>query len=926
MKITTRALTAALLSGVMPFSVAHAQTAQDIDDNGALETPEEVVDEFGDADSDVIVVGGQRRRGLTLSEIEPELTLTESDIEAYGVSTLGELLEVLAQETSSGRGRRGGGGGPVVLLNGRRISGFREIGRYPPEALARVEVLPEEAALSYGFSADQRVINFVLKPNVVVRAIEGEVEAPDQGGNAISEGSFQRLSVDGARRFSVNFRYIGESPLLESERDFNQEENPFPFADPFNLGATEFGDPIGELLGGDPTFTTAALQEASFDAPIVGAQNPSDDSSLRTLRPERDEYSLGFSRAGDFIWESVLTLTGEIEHSESNRLLGQQEVRLDLPSSNPFVPFDDGLTLYAALPDQPALLQNTESDTISLGASVISKLGRTNWTLTASYDDVETDTLTQLGVDEEPLQLAVDGGADPFAVLSGSLGLQHLRAETRTRTASTNVVINAKTLALPAGDVTMTTQFGATTREQDATTDLEGTITDSTLSRDTLTAQWSADFPVMYAQEKGGFGDLSVNANINVRDLSDFGTLTTIGGGFTWRPSDRLRFIGSYTREEGAPSIGQLGDPILETPNVRVFDFTTGTTVLVTNISGGNPELLADSRDVGKIGFQYKPFKEQEVTINIDYTQSFLEDEARDFPALTAEVEAAFPDRFQRDDDGNLVSVDSRPVNFDESRQRQIRTGINWSKSLSRGGRSGGRGGPPPGVSRGGGRGGPPPGVTGQRPASAGGSQAGRPPQASSTRPSGQQTDQPATDGANSAPQRRQVNRQPTRSGRPGRRFISLFHTWVLEDTILIRDGLPELDLLNGSAISDSGGVSAHQLELSYRRWNNGLGVFARTSWRSGTDVRGELTGGEDLTFSDLAVSNVRMAYDLGYSGAVMQRAPWLRNTRVALGVDNMFNARVDVRDDEGNVPVRFQPDLIDPLGRVFEIEIRKRF
>ncbi|NRA29128.1 MAG: hypothetical protein HRU11_02620 [Parvularculaceae bacterium] len=941
MTTKTRALTAGLLTGVMPFSLAWAQSAQDLPDEGALETPEDVVDEFSEADSDVIVVGGRRQRGATLSEIEPELTLTESDIEAYGVSTLGELLEVLSQETSSGRSRRGGGGGPVVLLNGRRISGFREIGRYPPEALARVEVLPEEAALSYGFSADQRVINFVLKPNVIVRAAEGEVEAPDQGGNAISEGSFQRLSVDGPRRLSIDFRYVGESPLLESERDFVQEASALPFASPGNLGANDFGDPIGALLGGDASFTTAALQDMSFTAPIVGGENPSDDRLLRTLRPERDEYSLGFSRAGDFLWESVLTLTGEIEHSESLRLLGQPEVALDLPASNPFVPFADGLTLYAAVPERGALRQNTESDTLSLGASIISKPGRTNWTFTASYEDVETDTLTQLGVDEAPLQLAVDGGADPFAVLSGQLDLRHLRNETRTRTASTNLVINAKTFELPAGDVTMTTQFGASTREQDVSTDLEGVVTDSALSRDTLSAQWNVDVPVLFAEEEGGFGDLSLNANVNVRDLSDFGTLTTLGGGFTWKPTERLRVIGSHTREEGAPSIGQLGDPTLETPNVRVFDFTSGETVLVTNVSGGNPDLVADSRDVSKLGVQYKPFEKQEVTFNVDYTQSFLQDEARGFPALTAEVEAAFADRFRRDADGNLLSIDRRPVNFDESRQRQIRTGINWSKQLSRGGRPGGRGGPPPGVSRGGGRGGPPPGVsrgsgsggpppgvTGQRPPSAGAPSGGRPPQASGAPQSGRPGGPPTADGqqAQQGQQRRQVNRQPTRSGRPGRRFISLFHTWVLEDTILIREGLPELDLLNGSAISDTGGVSAHRVELSYRRWNKGLGVFARTSWRSSTEVRGDLTGGDDLKFSDLAVSNIRLAYDLGYSGAVMQRAPWLRDTRVVFGVDNMFNARVEVRDGNGDIPVRFQPDLIDPLGRVFEIEIRKRF
>ncbi|MEM9263384.1 MAG: hypothetical protein AAGA22_07380, partial [Pseudomonadota bacterium] len=72
---------------------------------------------------DVVVVAGKKVRGRSLSDIEPELVLSEEDISAYGVSTLGELLEAVLAETSSSRGR--GNQPPVVLVNGRRVSGFR---------------------------------------------------------------------------------------------------------------------------------------------------------------------------------------------------------------------------------------------------------------------------------------------------------------------------------------------------------------------------------------------------------------------------------------------------------------------------------------------------------------------------------------------------------------------------------------------------------------------------------------------------------------------------------------------------------------------------------------------------------------------------------------------------------------------------------
>jgi hypothetical protein len=67
-----------------------------------------------------------------------------------------------------------------------------------------------------------------------------------------------------------------------------------------------------------------------------------------------------------------------------------------------------------------------------------------------------------------------------------------------------------------------------------------------------------------------------------------FGTLRTLGAGFTWEPIPQVDVIASFTDEDGAPGVQQLGDPNIVTPNVRVFDFTRGETVDVTRIEGGN--------------------------------------------------------------------------------------------------------------------------------------------------------------------------------------------------------------------------------------------------------------------------------------------------------------------------------------------------
>ena len=54
---------------------------------------------------------------------------------------------------------------------------------------------------------------------------------------------------------------------------------------------------------------------------------------------------------------------------------------------------------------------------------------------------------------------------------------------------------------------------------------------------------------------------------------------------------------------------------------------------------------------------------------------------------------------------------------------------------------------------------------------------------------------------------------------------------------------------------------------------------------------------------------------------------PWLRGTQVQLKVDNIFNSRPKVHDAAGGaVPLSFQPDLLDPLGRTIMISFRKLF
>ena len=83
---------------------------------------------------------------------------------------------------------------------------------------------------------------------------------------------------------------------------------------------------------------------------------------------------------------------------------------------------------------------------------------------------------------------------------------------------------------------------------------------------------------------------------------------------------------------------------------------------------------------------------------------------------------------------------------------------------------------------------------------------------------------------------------------------------------------------------------------------------------------------GDDLRFSPLATFDLRLFANPGDIPEVAVKHPWFRGTQVQLRVDNILNSRPAVHDATGNVPLNYQPDLLDPLGRTIMISFRKLF
>jgi hypothetical protein len=383
---------------------------------------------------------------------------------------------------------------------------------------------------------------------------------------------------------------------------------------------------------------------------------------------------------------------------------------------------------------------------------------------------------------------------------------------------------------------------------------------------------------------------------------------------------DRLNLITSWTREEGPPSINQLGDPVLVTPNTRIFDFVTGDTVLVTATTGGNPNLQSDRRNVLKLGANWQPFEKTDFRLRGEYVHQTI---ARPISSVTVTpaIEAAFPDRFVRDEEGQLVAVDLRPLNFESSQRDTLRIGFDFSKPLKShqpsqavrdqmraqfGGRS-----------------------RGQTPSD--GRQESNSPQASSSAggaspPAGEQAAAPPQEGGRGGGFRGGFGGRGGRffgGGDRGRITFSLTDTITFVDKVTIAPGLG-LDYLHGDAAGQSGGTPRHRVEAQAGYFNNGLGARLVGNLRSGTTVN-TLTG-DDLRFSPLATFDLRLFANPGDIPEVVVKHPWFRGTQVQLEVQNVFNSKPKVHDAFGNVPLNYQPDLLDPLGRTIMISFRKLF
>lgn len=285
--------------------------------------------------------------------VPAERSLNEADIGAYGLGTIGELLDEVTAETGESRDE------PVFLVNGERVADLQDIEDFPTEALEQIDVLPRGAGTKVGASSTRRVYNIVLKRNLDMAAVRGAVRAATEGGWSGQRGDVSYTRVRNSQRLNLSGRIRHEGLLRESERDIVQ--------------------PAG---------------------------SPPDLGSFRSLRPELTGYALKLAAADRLAEWLQGSISAKITHSDSDNLLGivpvsnlgrQQSRKTRTGNLNLSLNADVGSWLISFLGNYDYTRAKTQTDRLDPNDPLDTALSRTSATTrTASADLVATGPLFSL--------------------------------------------------------------------------------------------------------------------------------------------------------------------------------------------------------------------------------------------------------------------------------------------------------------------------------------------------------------------------------------------------------------------------------------------------------------------------------------------------------------------------------------------------
>jgi len=267
---------------------------------GFNSAPAVAQDNTGTSDGDAteltkVVVTGSRIRKVDAETSAPVFTLDRADIEAQGLTSIGDVIQNLtsngtALNTTFNNGGNGetrvslrnlGSNRTLVLVNGRRwiggtgLGGSVDLNTIPTAAVERIEVLKDGASTLYGSDAIAGVVNIILRTEFQGAEADTFLGQFDEGDGERQSYSFTVGSNSDRSSVMFGAQYVKEDPVMAGDRAIS--------AEPLAGTGTAFGSsttPFGRFqICADPTVVNP------LDCPTSQRVRPDGSAGQFTFNP-----------------------------------------------------------------------------------------------------------------------------------------------------------------------------------------------------------------------------------------------------------------------------------------------------------------------------------------------------------------------------------------------------------------------------------------------------------------------------------------------------------------------------------------------------------------------------------------------------------------------------------------------------------------
>ncbi len=548
------------------------------------------------------------------TDVPPEVSLNSTVIQALGAADLGEVFRELAPEIGIVNPTGDQRGGTAVVL----VNGQRIAG------FSSVKDFPPEAVHSIEIFPEKVALQYGYGSDQ--RVVNIVLRQNYHALTLLARYTLAPNNLRGVYRAKADLIHIGEDSHWNVALDYSH-------TDPIFSDTTLVDPTIPAAIAASPPAHTLAAQDDHLT--LSGAYNRRFGSTTAELTGSLD-LDGAQSRPGLSVNDGNI-LAGE---GLGNRLTG------------PFARYDE--TVHART-----------------NLTLNGKIDGWHWSMIGRLD--EDSRLTHTGSAFGP------GGLDFISLPSPTRIGDHCSilgdggcVSTDMRRVSDDLYLNGTLLTLPNGPVTLALRTGF------AFSGIRGDslLRPTTIDRDEGGAQGNIDVPV--TARDSAIGRLSVGVDGEARKVSNFGTLGTFGTSLNWAPVRAVNLLASFSHSEQAPALAQLGTAALGTPDLREYDFVSGTTTIVDRVEGGNTGLIAETARIARVRLQVSPLATADLVLSGEYTLGRTRSPIVSLTAATAATIAAFPYRFQRDN-GYLTLIDTSLVNAVWRESQKMRFGVNYS-------------------------------------------------------------------------------------------------------------------------------------------------------------------------------------------------------------------------------------------------------